>query len=211
MKLNLCYDKYNLSSTITVPLTIKEILLNMESQLSLPPSSYTVIDESNEILSENEIILPDITKTKNIFILRKNPSLTHISKIITVHPLIEDLIMKVTDAKEKIQIVHPKPERSSGFMYDHLSGANIDTLLTLLNGYELEANNAEEDEHNIEPNENHVKELKEMGFPEERARDALIRARNDISRATEILLGGEEENNNNNEENEENDDDNNNN
>ena len=50
-----------------------------------------------------------------------------------------------------------------------------------------------------------------MGFPEERARDALIRARNDISRATEILLGGEEENNNNNEENEENDDDNNNN
>ena len=85
MKLNLCYDKYNLSSTITVPLTIKEILLSMESQLSLPPSSYTVIDESNEILSESEIILPDITKTKNIFILRKNPSLTHISKIITVH------------------------------------------------------------------------------------------------------------------------------
>ena len=70
MKLNLCYDKYNLSSTITVPLTIKEILLSMESQLSLPPSSYTVIDESNEILSESEIILPDITKTKNIFILR---------------------------------------------------------------------------------------------------------------------------------------------
>ena len=52
-----------------------------------------------------------------------------------------------------------------------------------------------------------MKELKEMGFPEERARDALIRARNDISRATEILLGGEEDNNNN-EENE-NDDDNN--
>ena len=45
MKLNLCYDQYNLSSTITVPLTIKEILSSMESQLSLPPSSYTVIDE----------------------------------------------------------------------------------------------------------------------------------------------------------------------
>lgn len=208
MKLNLCYDQYNLSSTITVPLTIKEILSSMESQLCLPPSSYTVIDESNEILSESEIILPDITKTKYIYILRKNPSLTNISKIITVHPLIEDLIMKVTDAKEKIQILPPKPELRSGFMYDQLSGTNFDTLLSLLNGYEYQPNNAEEEEHNIEPNENHVKELKEMGFPEERARDALIRARNDISRATEILLGGEEENNNN-EENE-NDDDNNN-
>ena len=207
MKLNLCYDQYNLSSTITVPLTIKEILSSMESQLNLPPSSYTVIDESNEILSESEIILPDITKTKNIYMLRKNPSLTHISKIITVHPLIEDLIMKVTDAKEKIQILPPKPELRSGFMYDQLSGTNFDTLLSLLNGYEYQSNNAEEEEHNIEPNENHVKELKEMGFPEERARDALIRARNDISRATEILLGGEEDNNNN-EENE-NDDDNN--
>lgn len=207
MKLNLCYDQYNLSSTITVPLTIKEILSSMESQLNLPPSSYTVIDESNEILSESEIILPDITKTKNIYMLRKNPSLTHISKIITVHPLIEDLIMKVTDAKEKIQILPPKPELRSGFMYDQLSGTNFDTLLSLLNGYEYQPNNAEEEEHNIEPNENHVKELKEMGFPEERARDALIRARNDISRATEILLGGEEDNNNN-EENE-NDDDNN--
>ena len=208
MKLNLCFDQYNLSSTITVPLTIKEILSSMESQLSLPPSSYTVIDESNEILSESEIILPDITKTKNIYILRKNPSLTYISKIITVHPLIEDLIMKVTDAKEKIQILPPKPELRSGFMYDQLSGTNFDTLLSLLNGYEYQPNNAEEEEHNIEPNENHVKELKEMGFPEERARDALIRARNDISRATEILLGGEKENKNN-EENKNNDDNNN--
>lgn len=115
--------------------------------------------------------------------------------------------MKVIDANEKIKCVPPTVNFRSDFkMFDHLAGANLDTLLTFLNGYEFEHNNQEEEKQNIEPNENHVKELKEMGFPEERARDALIRARNDISRATEILLSGKEDNNNN-EENEENEND----
>ncbi len=42
--------------------------------------------------------------------------------------------------------------------------------------------------NNIEPNETHVNTLKEMGFPEDRIRTALIRARNNINRATEILI-----------------------
>jgi len=42
--------------------------------------------------------------------------------------------------------------------------------------------------NNIEPNENHVNSLKEMGFPEDRIRSALIRARNNINRATDILI-----------------------
>ena len=36
-----------------------------------------------------------------------------------------------------------------------------------------------------------------MGFPEDRARDALMRTGNDISRATDILLNGDDEDNNN--------------
>ena len=40
----------------------------------------------------------------------------------------------------------------------------------------------------IEINENYLNELKEMGFPEDRARQALIRSRNNMNRATEILL-----------------------
>ena len=46
-------------------------------------------------------------------------------------------------------------------------------------------------EGNIEANENLVNQLKDMGFPEDRSRDALIRARNDLSIATNILLGEE--------------------
>ncbi len=40
------------------------------------------------------------------------------------------------------------------------------------------------------PDENAVNSLQEMGFPEEQCRRSLILARNDISRATDILLNG---------------------
>jgi len=41
------------------------------------------------------------------------------------------------------------------------------------------------------PNDSLVNNLKEMGFPEEQCRRALRMARNDISRATDILLSGD--------------------
>ena len=37
--------------------------------------------------------------------------------------------------------------------------------------------------------ENALRELQDMGFAEDRARQALINSRNDINKATEILLG----------------------
>lgn len=40
----------------------------------------------------------------------------------------------------------------------------------------------------VVPDENLLNNLKEMGFPEEQCRRALIHARNDISRATDLLL-----------------------
>lgn len=56
----------------------------------------------------------------------------------------------------------------------------------------------------VVPDENMLNNLKEMGFPEEQCRRALIHARNDISRATDLLLSDgldyipNEQNNNNN-------------
>ena len=41
----------------------------------------------------------------------------------------------------------------------------------------------------IEADEHALRELQDMGFPEDRARQALINSRNDINRATELLLG----------------------
>ena len=41
----------------------------------------------------------------------------------------------------------------------------------------------------VEADEKALRELQDMGFAEDRARQALINSRNDINRATEILLG----------------------
>lgn len=43
----------------------------------------------------------------------------------------------------------------------------------------------------VMPNENHMRSLQEMGFPEDMCRRALIAARNNINRATDILLNDE--------------------
>ena len=41
----------------------------------------------------------------------------------------------------------------------------------------------------VEADEKALRELQDMGFAEDRARQALINSRNDINKATEILLG----------------------
>ena len=45
----------------------------------------------------------------------------------------------------------------------------------------------------VEADEQSLRQLQDMGFPEDRARQALINSRNDINRATEMLLGEEAE------------------
>ena len=50
----------------------------------------------------------------------------------------------------------------------------------------------EENNNSIAPNESHLSTLKEMGFPEEEARNALIQSRNNLARATDLLIQGNE-------------------
>ena len=106
--------------------------------------------------------------------------------------------MQVTEASDKI-VLNKKPTATNTSMniLEQLSNESnsLERLLNLLQG--LESRNIQfrinNQQQPLEPNENYVRELKDMGFPEERARDALIRARNNISRATDILLNGDDE------------------
>jgi uncharacterized UBP type Zn finger protein len=41
------------------------------------------------------------------------------------------------------------------------------------------------------PDENLLKNLKELGFPEDKCRTALIMSKNNITRATDILINDE--------------------
>lgn len=201
MKLNISYGSHSLSATITSPITIQDITSSIKQTLNIPSTNLSVIDESNQILNTSEVILPQNDMTKNLYIINTllSPST---QKVETSQPSIEDLIMQVTEASDKI-VLNKKPTATNTSMniLEQLSNESnsLERLLNLLQG--LESRNIQfrinNQQQPLEPNENYVRELKDMGFPEERARDALIRARNNISRATDILLNGDDEGGNN--------------
>lgn len=201
MKLNISYGSHSLSATVTSPITIQDITSSIKQTLNIPSTNLSVIDESNQILNTSEVILPQNDMTKNLYII--NTLLSPLTqKVETSQPSIEDLIMQVTEASDKI-VLNKKPTATNTSMniLEQLSNESnsLERLLNLLQG--LESRNIQfrinNQQQPLEPNENYVRELKDMGFPEERARDALIRARNNISRATDILLNGDDEGGNN--------------
>ena len=187
MKLNISYGSHSLSATVTSPITIQDITSSIKQTLNIPSTNLSVIDESNQILNTSEVILPQNDMTKNLYIINTllSPST---QKVETSQPSIEDLIMQVTEASDKI-VLNKKPTATNTSMniLEQLSNESnsLERLLNLLQG--LESRNIQfrinNQQQPLEPNENYVRELKDMGFPEERARDALIRARNNISRA----------------------------
>lgn len=201
MKLNISYGSHSLSATVTTPITIQDITSSIKQTLNIPNTNLSVIDESNQILNSSEVILPQNDSTKNLYIVNTLLS-SSTKKIETSQHSIEELIMQVTGASDKI-VLNKKPTVSNTSMniLEQLSNESnsLERLLNLLQG--LESRNIQFRVNNqqqaLEPNENYVRELKDMGFPEERARDALIRARNNISRATDILLNGDDEGGNN--------------
>jgi uncharacterized UBP type Zn finger protein len=139
------------------------------------------------------------------------------------HQPLEDIIMKVTDAKTKLKI--PKTRRTFNLSPDTLlqqmlggttiltnsnnnsgnlnvRGNQLSQIQSLLRTM-MEAENdifinpinqvpvrvVRNSVNNVPiiPDENLVNQLKEMGFPEDRCRRALILARNQIERASDIL------------------------
>ena len=203
MKLDVSYKHYKLSSTITVPISIRDIILNVKQSLKISDINVNVIDESNEIIPESEIILPEKSSNKILYLVDKPKAIIKGQKPFEKTQSIEEIIMQVTGASEKIVVKKPQITNSLD-IFEQLSGgdSNLSRLISLLQNLEeqnidirVRQNNPPQ---NVEPNENYVRELKDMGFPEDRARDALMRTGNDINRATDILLNGDDEDNNNN-------------
>ena len=114
------------------------------------------------------------------------------------------LIMKCTGAKKALETKGQIPLIPSRFgfldIFDDRNNLNrgrdnnsFDRLINILQVLDENniivrggplANNAP-----VEADEQALRELQDMGFPEDRARQALINSRNDINRATELLLG----------------------
>lgn len=202
MQLNISFEKYKLSTKITTPFSIKDILKSVKIALNVKDICLLVVDDQNEILSEAEVLLPSGVQ-KNLYLLRSSEPPEPVQIKTEKEPSIEEMIMQVTGASEKI-VVKKQEARPQFDFFEQLSNGNnsLSRLLSVLQGLEERTNELRgmsmRSQYNVEPNENFVRELKDMGFPEDRARAALIRTRNDVTRATDILLNGEDVGDNNN-------------
>ena len=194
MKIDIYFESKIYTTEINQPIQIKEIISNFQGFMGNPHSKLIILNNKNEILENSQIInLQDENLT--FYIIDKTKiTLNDFSdyNIIENELPIEKLITKATDAK--IQLEKKKTDIRNNrldFNQELQNGGNLGRLLAMLQTLEernliniqiMNQNN------NIEPNETHVNTLKEMGFPEDRIRSALIRARNNITRATDILI-----------------------
>ena len=182
MQLEIYYNSTLLKTTLKSQITIKEIIQNTKSKLNTQ-KNFLIFNNDFEILSEDEKISPIEKTTFQLFLIEFSPEKNTEKK----SPEIEELIMKVTNASTKLESTNIKIPPTN--LYEN--NPNLNRLLQLLQALEQRNIIIEENVNNnvpIEINENYLNELKEMGFPEDRARQALIRSRNNMNRATEILL-----------------------
>ena len=214
MELNLHYHNTIFSAKLTSNISIKDIILNLPEKLRNSSNHFAVLNSNNEKLRETDTIIFKDSSIVNLYLIPlilpsyQQPIAEHKSTPEQQKKKLDELskiIMQCTNARKQI-----KSEDVKQYHQTHSSHSHNILEQFLMNYHSFRlirdydyANSHNYDEHgNIEPNENYVRDLKEMGFPEDRARQALITSRNNLSRATDILLNGDleeaEGNNNNN-------------
>ncbi|MCQ2819789.1 MAG: hypothetical protein MJ252_21195 [archaeon] len=187
MKINIYFESFILSSDITSPITVGNILENLRDYLKLKDMNYLVLNSNIEVISEDTTIFPK--KEAEDFYIIPRPNLQTKTVYLEKEDKIEDLIMKVTGASHKLSGIRPSnPEKvkknDSSLRFALRENNDLANLMEILQV--LERRNVPRERS--APNENYIAQLVDMGFPEDRAREALTRSGNDINRATDYLL-----------------------
>ena len=195
MKIDIYFESKIYSTEINQPIQIKEIISNFQKLINIPTSKLIILNNKKELLENSETI--NIQKEKKTFYIidKSKINLNQITdfNIIEKEEPIEKIITKATNAKIKLEKKKTEIRNNRlDFNQELQNGGNLGRLLAMLQTLEernlINIQIINQNNNNIEPNENHVNSLKEMGFPEDRIRSALIRARNNINRATDILI-----------------------
>ena len=205
MKTEIYINNNKLTTEIKSGIRVRDLLYGIQNQIKLKPNTtFKLLDNNQKLLKDDEVISPELKDKsfiKKLYLVETESSLAK-NKLNTItnndedllnNATIEKVIMKTTDAKTLL-----KP--NTGNFRPRFNVNNPDdpfirlmNVIQVLEDNQIMFNNGVrigiERRNNGEVNEDYVKQLQEMGFPEDRARQALINTRNNISRATEMLLG----------------------
>ena len=215
MKIEIYYLNTKISTEINKNIQVKDLINDLKKYLNSTDSNFVLLDSDQKQLKETDIITNDKTKNSLTFYLikssiKKNTLINSDMKDKPKEDLkMNQLIMKCTGAKRALNIKNYGSAIQTRLgVFDLIDNRNnqneeggnnaferLINLLQLLEENEINnpgsrdgqmGNNAP-----VEADERSLRELQDMGFAEDRARQALINSRNDINRATELLLGEE--------------------
>ena len=211
MKIEIYFLNSKLTTEIKKDIQVKDLLYDLKQYLNTTDSNFILFDNNYIQLKDSDTISTKKEK-QLLFYLIKSPQ----NKINLINEEKKEkskenlnasqLIKECTGAKKPLDLKLKIPfNTNSRFgIFELFDNRNnnppqeenpFDRLLFFLQN--LEENNQlgiriEPVNNNappVEADEKSLRELQEMGFPEDRARQALINSRNDINRATEFLLG----------------------
>ena len=210
MKIDIYFLNSKLTTEINKNFQVKELIDDLKEYLNTKDSDFILFDNKYNKLKETDTIIINKEKELTFYLIKSTENKTNLKnfkekEILTDKKNLLEIIQKCTGAKNILNIKKNMPERGIGLL-DILENRNnnpnpninpLDRILNLLQVLEennqirigVQRNNGPP----VEADEQSLRELQEMGFPEDRARQALINSRNDINRATEILLGEEGE------------------
>ena len=189
MKIEIKYENEILKSYSKKPISIKDIILNIKRKLNIKKEEILLVfnSKNNEIYEETDLLVPK-EKEKNQIEYLNVIKINNKKNIININnnnkpkenEPIEDLIMKITGASTKLKSQTQNPENSYNIL-ERLGreNPNLGFLFEMLQNLEqrnLQIQQIRQINRNnqpIEVDENLVNQLKDMGFTEDRARQAL--------------------------------------
>jgi hypothetical protein len=219
MTANIIYEDKISKIKLNNDVQVKDILLNLQNDihniLNLDKTKeLRLLDDNLQVLEEDEFIHTK-SETEKTFYLYQTFKQVKAEEISEDSQPIDDLITEVTEAKVKLKKKYQPNitlRRSPNIfrirsIYEPVNFNRIsvqgqtsnfplvifttsDTNLDY--NYHIDNQTEHTSELNeIEADENLVFQLNEMGFPEDKCKRALVLARNNIDRATDILLNDE--------------------
>jgi len=214
MKIEIYFLNSKLTTEIEKDIIVNDLLLDLKNYFKMSDSNFILFDSNKKRLKNNEKISVKNNSLKTFYLIKSNIQL--IPPIEKENELknkdkknINELIMKCTDAKKLIDVKKNNININNPLnlfqLFDNRINqegeGNNNTFDRLINILQILDENhirigpiQQQNNAPVEADEKALRELQDMGFSEDRARQALINSRNDINRATEILLGeGEEE------------------
>ena len=209
MKLEIYFLNSKLTTEIKKDIQVKDLLFDLKEYLNTTDSNFILYDKNHIQLKESDIISIKKEKQLVLYLMKSVPnknSLTNIEKKDNLAQNLKatELIMKCTNANKSLDLKKRIATNNRITLLDIFDNRNnepqgensgFDRLLNILqvleeNNMGLRIGNINSNNNApVEADEQALRELQDMGFPEDRARQALINSRNDVNRATDLLLG----------------------